>query len=113
MAPRPLAHPVVQSPVVTLDQALSGNDALARLSSLLRESSARYAAIRPLLPDALAAHVRPGPLDNEGWSLLAANPAVAAKLRQLRPRLENALHERGWQRSPIRVKIQTPSGNGV
>ena len=37
--------------------------------------------VRPLLPAALARHVRPGPVDAEGWSLLAANAGVAAKLR--------------------------------
>jgi hypothetical protein len=96
-----------------LGQAMSGNVSLARLTALLRESNDRLAAIRPLLPDTLAAHVRAGPLDDSGWSLLAANAAVAAKLRQLQPRLESALRERGWQGSPIRVKIQTPHGNGV
>jgi len=111
MNPKVPGRGPTRSTALTIDQALSGSEMLARLSSLLRESKARYAAIRPLLPEALAAHVRPGPLDDEGWSLLAANAAVAAKLRQMKPRLEDALHERGWQRSPIRVKIQSPHGN--
>ena len=54
-----------------------------------------------------AAHVVPGPVDDEGWSLLAANAAVAAKLRQLKPRLEALLQERGWQVSSIRIKVQS------
>ena len=37
---------------------------------------------------ALMASVQPGPLDEDGWSLLVANAAVAAKLRHLLPRLE-------------------------
>ncbi len=111
---RPLGPSSPASPhALPLDQAISGNDALVRLTALLRESNDRLTAILPLLPETLATHVRAGPLDESGWSLLAANAAVAAKLRQLQPRLENALRERGWQVSPIRVKIQTPHGNGV
>ena len=62
------------------------------------------------MPAALAAHVRPGPVDESGWSLLAANAAVAAKLRQLQPRLEDLLRERGWEVSAIRVKVQSAQG---
>ncbi|MFZ2649864.1 MAG: DciA family protein [Burkholderiaceae bacterium] len=75
----------------------------------MRESSARFDAIRPHLPAALAAHSKPGPLDDAGWSLLAANPSVAAKLRQLQPRLEQILQERGYQVSSIRIKVQPHS----
>jgi hypothetical protein len=73
----------------------------------MQESNARFAAIRPGLPPALAAHVKPGPVDDAGWSLLAANASVAAKLRQLQPRLEELLREKGWQVSAIRVKVQS------
>jgi hypothetical protein len=50
--------------------------------------------------------VRPGPLDAEGWTLLAANTAVAAKLRQLQPRLEETLLEHGWPAGSLRIKVQ-------
>jgi len=60
------------------------------------------------LPAALAPHVRAGPVDDDGWSLLAANASVAAKLRQLQPRLEEVLSRRGWQVSAIRIKVQSP-----
>ena len=46
----------------------------------MRDSNARFETIRPALPSLLAAHVKPGPVDPEGWSLLAANGSVAAKL---------------------------------
>jgi hypothetical protein len=39
--------------------------------------------------------------------LLAANASVAAKLRQLQPRLEEVLRERGWQVNAVRVKVQS------
>jgi hypothetical protein len=77
------------------------------LQQLMRDSNARFEAIRPSLPTILAPHVKPGPVDEEGWSLLAANASVAAKLRQLQPRLEDVLRERGWQVSSIRVKVQS------
>ena len=36
----------------------------------------------------------------------AANAAVAAKLRQLQPRLEARLQEQGLQPSRVRIKVQ-------
>lgn len=87
--------------------ALERSAPLNLLRQRLQDSNARYAAIQGLLPAALAAHVRAGPVDDEGWSLLAANASVAAKLRQLLPRLEQDLHRRGWQVSAIRIKVQS------
>lgn len=88
-----------------LREALARSSPLAALQARLRESSARFEAIRPALAPALAAHVRPGPLDADGWSLLAANPAVAAKLRQLQPRLQARLAECGRPPLALRVKV--------
>ena len=90
-----------------IEQALRQSPALVRLQQLMLESDARFEAIRSSLPAAMAAHVKPGPLDDSGWSLLAANASVAAKLRQLQPHLEDVLRERGWQVSAIRIKVQT------
>jgi len=92
---------------LTLEAALLRSAPLAHLQQLMRGSTARFDAIRSDLPAALAAHVRPGPVDDQGWSLLAANASVAAKLRQLQPRLEDRLRERGWQVSSIRIKVQS------
>jgi len=89
-----------------LQQALQRSEPLARLRLLMRESNARFDAIRSTLPPALAPHVKPGPVDEAGWSLLAANASVAAKLRQLQPRLEAVLQEGGWPVSTIRIKVQ-------
>jgi hypothetical protein len=87
-------------------EALNRSGPLERLQLRLRESQARFDVIRSLLPPALAAHVKPGPVDEDGWSLLAPNSAAAAKLRQLQPRLEDALRQQGWQVSAIRIKVQ-------
>jgi len=89
-----------------IDTVLRNSTALTRLQQLMRDSSDRFDAIRPHLPPALAAQTKPGPVDELGWSLLAANTSVAAKLRQLQPRLQQALIDRGWQVSAIRIKVQ-------
>ena len=108
MNPKPHSRPTPVTPdALRIEQALQQSAPLARLRELMRELLERFDAIRPALPAPLAQHVRPGPVDDAGWSLLAANAAVAAKLRQLQPRLEEILRERGWQVSAIRVKVQS------
>ncbi len=106
MSGRKLLSP--QSPGTwALGAALDQSQALARLLQRLQESQARFAAIRERLPDALRGAVRPGPLDDTGWSLMAQSGAVAAKLRQLLPELEAALQDQGWQATPIRIKVRS------
>jgi hypothetical protein len=73
----------------------------------LKASEACLDVVRTCLPPAMAAHVKAGPLDDEGWTLLAANSAVSAKLRQLQPRLVEALAENGLKVNAIRVRIQS------
>jgi hypothetical protein len=53
--------------------------------------------------------VKPGPVDLEGWSLLAANGSVAAKLKQLTPRFEELLREAGWSATTVRIKVVSES----
>ena len=90
-----------------LARALDQNASLADLARRLAQSNARYGAICVHLPHAMQALVRPGPLDDDGWSLLASNAAVAAKLRHLLPRLADTLREQGWPELPIRVHIRS------
>jgi len=90
-----------------LARALDQNTSLADLSRRLAQSNARYSAVCVHLPEPLRAQVQPGPIDDEGWSLLASNAAVAAKLRHLLPRLNDTLREQGWPELPIRVHIRT------
>jgi hypothetical protein len=95
----------VPSPV-SLAGAIAESDSLNHLAARLRESEQRFAAIAALLPDPLARELRPGPIDDEGWSLLASNAAVAAKLRQLLPRLNQELRSRSFRDLPIRVRLR-------
>ena len=107
MSPNNFKPPPLVPDSLPVAEALRRSPPLTALRERLKDSSERFEAIRASLPAGLATHVAPGPVDAEGWSLLAANAAVAAKLRQLRPRLEAILQQRGWQVSSIRIKVQS------
>ncbi|MBL0085322.1 MAG: DUF721 domain-containing protein [Ideonella sp.] len=92
-------------PSLPIRQALDRSEPLARLTQRLRESAERLDAIRPLLPPPMRALVRCGPLDAEGWTMLADNGAVAAKLRHMVPALQQRLESAGWPAVVIRVKV--------
>ncbi|MGZ8259296.1 MAG: hypothetical protein ACXWUL_01955 [Caldimonas sp.] len=87
-------------------QALRESAPLGRLAERLRLSNALFSTAAPVLPAGLAAEVSAGPVDEEGWSLLCSNAAVAAKVRQLVPRLEQRLREAGRPVAAIRIKVQ-------
>jgi hypothetical protein len=89
----------------TLAAALGSNEALTGLLARVRASQDRLNALLPLLPPALSAGMRAGPLDDQAWVLLVGHAAAAAKLRQMLPMLEAALRERGWPGPPIRIKV--------
>lgn len=91
---------------LAIAHALQRHEGLARLGALMRESNRRMELIRHCLPGALVRFVQAGPVDEEGWTLLAANAAVAAKLRHLQPRLQLLLEEAGLQPAKVRVKVQ-------
>ncbi len=93
--------------VPSVTRALEKSDALSSLMQRLQASQACLAVVKACLPPALAAHVKSGTLDHEGWTLLAPNAAVSAKLRQLQPRLIEALAQKGLKVNAIRVKVQS------
>lgn len=94
-------------PQLPIAQALRQSEPLARLTERLRDSAQRLEAILPLLPEPMRHDVRSGPLDAEGWTLLAGNGAVAAKLRHMVPVLQQRLQEAGWPMVTLRVKVVT------
>jgi hypothetical protein len=100
--PKPLP-PAVAMPIA---EALRSSAPLGRLAERLQRSNSLFAAVRPVVPPALAAWMSAGPVDDEGWSILCANAAVAAKLRQLVPHLEQRLREAGRPVASIRIKVQ-------
>jgi hypothetical protein len=89
-------------------QALAQHSGLARLGYLLQESNRRMEIVAVALPGALKRFVKAGPIDEEGWTLLVANAAIAAKLRHLQPRLMELLAEQGIPEGKLRIKIQQP-----
>jgi hypothetical protein len=91
---------------LSIRDALGQNQTLASLRARIRESDERLACIRQHLPPAMARHVRAGPLDESGWSILVDNAAIASKLRQLEPTLRMQLESRGMAVVAIRIKIQ-------
>ena len=109
-APRRRPAPATYRPAVPdvpkVDRALKRSEPLASLMQRLRASQDCLEAVRSVLPPSLAAHVKAGPLDEDGWTLLAANSAVSAKLRQWQPRLIEVLAARGLKVTSIRVRVQ-------
>ncbi|MET0381873.1 MAG: hypothetical protein ABW032_00455 [Burkholderiaceae bacterium] len=103
----PAAAPTAAQNARPIGESLAGADGLAGLLARVRASQARLEALADVLPDPLRQHVRAGPLDDQGWTLLALNAAVAAKLRHLLPLLAETLVAKGWQATSIRVKVQS------
>jgi hypothetical protein len=85
--------------------ALEGSTPLAQLQQRVQASRARLDAVLPLLAPPLRPLVRAGPIDTAGWTLLAANGAVAAKLRHLVPALQQRLDDQGWPHLALRVRV--------
>ncbi|HNU12123.1 MAG TPA: DciA family protein [Rubrivivax sp.] len=95
-------------PTLTLAAALERSEPLGLLLRRLQEARSHYEAVAPLLPPGLRADVRPGPVDGQTWTLLAAHNPAAAKLRQLLPLLLQRLRETGWEGNAIKVRVQPP-----
>jgi Dna[CI] antecedent, DciA len=83
-----------------------GEVGISQLMVQAAKSRELLSLIKPLLPVALAAHVRAGKLDDAGWTLMVPNGAAAAKLQQLRPDFEQHLQARGMKVSSIRIRVQ-------
>ena len=106
--PRPkTAHVPMARPI---SESLAAPGQLTHLLAQVRASRARQDDLHAILPQPLHALLQPGPLDDEGWTLLAPNPAVAAKLRQWLPTIAEHLQARGWPATPVRLKIQGGAG---
>jgi hypothetical protein len=90
---------------ISVQQAAQESPTFARLTDLIRESSARLHTIRSLLPAPLRASVQAGPIEEGCWCLLVSSNAVAAKLRQLVPSLQAHLSVHGLGVTSIRIKV--------
>jgi len=99
------AAPTHRPPATAVSDAIRSHESLAGLLARVAESRQRFDAIVPLLPAGLRSDVQPGPLDDTHWSLLASNGAAAAKLRQLLPAIQDALHGAGMASRETKVKV--------
>ena len=97
-------RPSVPAPTA-LSDALSAHASLRQLHARIQASQHRLTLLRTVLPGSLMLHLQAGPLDEETWTVLVANAAVAAKLRQLLPRMETTLMQAGCPQR-IRLKLQ-------
>jgi hypothetical protein len=95
---------------LALDEALQRSEPLADLRRRMNQSADCLRAVRTCLPEGLLPHVHSGPIDADGWTLLAANAAVAAKLKHLRPRIEAALVEHRCATAIPRIKVLQRQG---
>ncbi len=89
-----------------IQEVLNRSEPLKKLRELLQESQARLEIVAAVLPGPLRAHLKAGPVDDSGWTVLVANAAIASKLRQLQPRMEEALQTHGRGNFAIRIKVQ-------
>jgi hypothetical protein len=104
----PRVRLLLPSDTHAIGQAIAQSEPMVALGQRLRASQARLDALLPLLPQAMHAHVKAGPIDEASWTLLATNSAVSAKLRQMLPALEDRLRTLGWAGPPVRVKMLSP-----
>ena len=91
-------------------QAAEASPQLATLAARAEASAQRLAAVRPLLPGALASQVEAGPWEGSDWCLLVKTSAAAAQLRQMLPTLQAHLRQRGMAVEAIRLKVLTSRG---
>ena len=91
---------------ISMQQAMSGSPALARLIQMADEARACLALVRPLLPASLRGAVRAGPLQDGQWRLIVSHASAGAKLRQLSPALLAALRTKGHDVHTLHIKVQ-------
>ena len=104
-----MVSPRPQAQTLAMAAALERCEPLGQLLRRLDEARSLYEAAAPLLPPALRADVRTGPVDAGCWTLLAAHNPAAAKLRQMLPLLLDKLQTEGRQVTSIRVRVQPRS----
>lgn len=98
---------------IAIDRAVAQAPLLQQLAERGRQSTARLAAVRPLLPPGLRDAVDASALDGDSWCLLVPHHAAAAKLRQLLPLLQEALQQAGYPVTRIRIKIRRTQAHGA
>jgi hypothetical protein len=89
----------------SLAEALQGHETLGALLGSWRTAQECMQAARPVIGAGLGTLLRPGPLENGCWVLLADSGPAASKARQLLPRIAAALQQRGLPVSEVKVRV--------
>lgn len=89
-----------------LNSYFDASQELRQLSHKVEQLLALQRHFEQLVPTSLAHTSRVVQLDRQTLTLAADNSAVAAKLRQLAPRLARMLQESGQEVTAILVKVQ-------
>ena len=92
----------------TVNQAVQSSSVLASMVERVAVSQALLRVVLPHVPTSLHPQMAAGPVDEGIWCILITNPAVATKLRHLRPNLLAAVQAAGHPVSDIRLKIRKP-----
>lgn len=104
LPPRP--KPAAPDPM-DFGQALSGHGQLAQLGQRLQASQRHLAVISVALPGAMRQFVQAGTLDEQGWTVVAHNAAIATKLRHMQPVLLRLLQEEGLLlEGELRIRVR-------
>ena len=96
------------SGTVAVADALQENPTLGSLLGRWRLAQECMQAALPILGPALGTSLRPGPIEAQEWTLLAASGSAAAKARQLLPTICQAVQARGLGVETVRIRISRP-----
>lgn len=88
-------------------RAMAQHSTLSQLGRRLAASQRHLAVVSVALPGAMKRFVQAGTLDEHGWTLVADNAAIAAKLRHLQPQLLRLLQEEGLLlEGELRIRVR-------
>jgi hypothetical protein len=102
---RPAMRPERPNLGRSIAAALDDSATLAGLLAGHKRSYACFAAAKSGMPAGLLSQVRPGPIDEQAWTVFASTNGAAAKLRQCLPTMLAAVQTRDPQIMEIRVKV--------
>jgi hypothetical protein len=92
-----------------LSEVLGRTDAFLALRAGVEQVTALQRDLAQLLPDYLVASVEPGFIKDGVLALFAAHNALAARLRNIEPRLLLDLQQRGWPVDSLRIRVRPQS----
>jgi hypothetical protein len=93
---------------VALSEALQSNPTLGSLLQRWRVAQQCMQAASVVLGAQLAPSLRPGPVEDSQWTLLASSGTAASKARQLLPRITEAVKSLGLGVETVRIRVSPP-----